>query len=139
MKKLIAITVFMVLAAFATSHAATILWDHSGGADGFVIYYWRSDKPPADKHNWDDPNLGYLKVEDGTVRQLAFPDENMMQGVEYTFEGTAFKYEGGESARSNQATYSGGAFAQPPFTPPGADKLLPVEIKIPSMTIQIGQ
>ena len=95
MKKLI---VFLAIVLFASfSYAATAEWTHDGAnVDGFTVYFWETSAPET---------IYNKSVVGADRRDMVIPDDHFKPNVEYTFEATAWSRLGGESVRSNSATW----------------------------------
>jgi len=94
MKKLIITLAIMFFALTAQAGDFEVTWNHTGGADGFILYFWQTNLPTT-VYNKTIPG--------GAVRQMLIPDQYFAQGVEYSFEMTAYNAYG-ESDRSERVT-----------------------------------
>ncbi len=115
------LALFIILFTVIPAFAASLVWDASTGADGYIVYY--SDG----SNNWSK------NVENVTTYDLA--PLNMIPGTTYTIYVTAYNVAG-ESAPSNSVTYTPAAFIP-------SDNPAPVIINIPptvsNVTINVGQ
>ena len=96
MKKLLIALAIIAFAFTAQAADLQVTWDHSGGADGFVLYFWQTSIPG---------NVYNKTVPGGTVRELLLPDQYFALGVEYSFEMVAYNSYG-ESDRSNRLAWT---------------------------------
>ena len=131
MKKIFIVAMAILSMAFYCNvYAETNLsWDHPGGADGFMVIYYKAGQVPVDKTDWADPALGWFKVPDGSARTLGVSDNVFEVGENYVFEGAAYLLDGGLSdwATGDQTTWDGGSFVHIVFNPPTADsQVIPV-------------
>lgn len=101
MKKLIILLAITILAFPALLFGATIVWDAPTGGgipDGYIVYY--TDQ--TNNYNYDVGNVTECNVD------LL----NIMPGVEFTFDVTAYN-DYGESDHSDSVTWIRDAFIPP--------------------------
>jgi len=110
MKKLLFALAIIAFALTAQAADVTFTWDHDGqNVDGFTLYFWQTNQPTT---------VYNKTVSDGAARSMLIAEYYFAQGIEYSFEMTAYNTYG-ESDRSNRLLWTRDGT---PFSPP-ADSL----------------
>ena len=116
MKRLIGITLAIVLCFALSAQAATVHWTHDGlHTEGYTIYFWETTLPGT---------VYNVSVVGNNVRQLEIDDVYFKGNIEYTFMGRAWNH----SQTSDPSETAVWTREVEEYTPP-ADKL-PAEVHI---------
>jgi len=128
MKKLL-ITLAIIACTFTAQAAdVTFTWDHDGqNVAGFTLYFWQTNQPTT---------VYNKTINVGTERTMAMAEQYFAQGVEYSFEMTAYNSYG-ESERSNRLlwTRDGTPYSPPADTLPSVMYIRPTKPTV--ITIEV--
>jgi len=101
--KALALSTMLMFSVVCGASALTVAFDHDGGANGYTMY-WKKTDGTGETYN--------KTVEDGAIKQVVLDDGYFEPGATYTFYATAYN-DRGESVNSEELVHM-----IPTYTPP---------------------